>query len=1113
MVGYIKIGADCFSSRRFPRIRFFSFVPAILFYISSHHHISSPPIHSVLHFDTYRTPATTSSLLSCLNEVLSCSLLSALSLSSLILFVRQRERFRPSPYPSYDLTNKKATLTHAAHCLAGHVYIYIYIYIYFLFHSFNALLVPPNAARHDAAGEGQPHSGGEGVSSKTLDSMLALELTEEQLAEALPLHTIREMRHCHTKTFAAVLYRCIVEIAEMAKRKRSVNDTNQQNPSKTALKSDEVSRFHTALMILRRCTPFALEEGDVSLLPEVHPTPSTAAGPTPAADGATAARVEPPPTHKTKTAATMQFQRLFFAEGRTCDDGNPEERFPPPPAPTPTPAAPGPDPAPFWWTPFPAPGTALGTQLVWSLVECCFIRGLTLNESWRLPATNTTASSLSHIEVDTSVLWYDGVGSANPHNATSYAATAVDKNVLKTLLILLSSQVFRRPSGVTESRGAGGEPTASEPALEGSANHQALAAPASASGTPPQEAPSASSKGFLFGFRDTIFMEPLISTTTVPLMPTLGVSLLNGVVQYIPFGAVPYSSYWGLEAETEVVAGARVLVAILSYVGSPLGLTVTRPRGGGNKEQSGGEGQGSDGEVPRRAPVKVLTGPGAPRHTDPTTEQLESQQQESAGGPPAPAPPRAQFVHCLRKLFFEITMTEGKFIVEHFRHLIGLRTYAMQTYLPDSQRKIESQDELVLLLWKLLDLSPMVYQQFGYHPDALTYVVPLLHYALDVRFSTSAYLHHLQLTLFILLRLSELRPFCLQCNKVLTETIPFTFPRLPPGVTTYNEVIMIAMCLLLEMKEASVVPLLTSCSIILANMTPYVTSVGALCATRLVNVFTVVSAKFLRLPTQCNAAASPTAAHGSVALQDAYESIMLNVCEAIASLLQYNTLGSKCVVAALLQHRTTVRVLMELYVYRRLRHIRIQTALPFLIVTLDSTIAAATPLVVAGGIELPPLPAPPAASSSGAAVVEPPSAAVALTSTPALRAMEDIWRQLSATSASSDGGGSDAATSSPLSMSPVVPGRGAAPPSSYVSQNTPPIEAQIRQTEAIFQLLGPLSLVGAIPTPHRIMLKRLQTSPVIEQWTMTAFWTCLYTELPAGTLGDRESAKLLSFQS
>lgn len=919
---------------------------------------------------------------------------------------------------------------------------------------------------------------------ETIDSLFNYSMVDVELEQMLTLEALREIRHYHTRNFALVLHRCMHEVATMVARKQTL-DIPDGKPASAPMGRDVIRRFCSALLLLQRLMPVALEAGttsvtkasrvatavhqpstigkqgaaDTSLAPEgldPHrvstpttfstevfnasppindqeqpsiPSALTAESTESVSDAAGCAEhchEDPPasPPEALRTIATHHFTRLFFLEGKTCDDEHPDETFPPLPMQHPTPTE--------------RPIT-LSTFLVWSLVECCFIRGLTLPLSLVLPPT--PRCSLLHPEVFMDLLWAPGLGDEDPFKAVAAPRAAIPSEVhtvrsalLQTLLSVLSSPLYHRL------------------------------------GTP-----------------DTMFMEPLISITYIPLMPTLAMSILNVMLSYVPFGILPYTSHFVGDEEQTIVLGARVLCATLCYTGIPLNST--------GKQQAAtiadpvapatvvGDEVSFRADDQRSIPLRGPGGASSPgtisppegaselsrsSHRDPNyTHQSPS---HSTGGPSSVQssfPPEFSFIHSVRKTVHDLTIMEAKYVVDRLRDIVSLRSYAALTILPDSQRRFSSQDEFMMLLWKLLELSLNLNMQFTTNPLALQYLVPIMEYALDVR-SNPHHVDHTQVALFIFTRLSETRGFCLLCNETFPVHVPFQFPRLPVG-STLNDFLVTGMCLLLECKgSAAMATFHVSCSVVIANIAPYITKLGQVPSVRLTASFSRAAHRCLRHTSHTTGgghAAAPhsgppqhpltfTSATGAskhvvtaqLTSATSAQLVMLNTCEAIASMLQYHEMGSKRLLVALVDHRNIIRRVGETFLVTKSKVLDVPHSMPLLVDVLDAAITSALPLV-----EL-------------------------------------------------DGPDRGAPTTSPLNSSQSSSFSGA---SDHVVYH--------QHLEEVVRRLETLSLVGVLPTPHRILTRRLQSSKSSEQWALLSFWTNMYLVTRFGWMGDNHSIRLLQF--
>ncbi|KAF8297052.1 putative High-temperature-induced dauer-formation protein [Trypanosoma cruzi] len=724
--------------------------------------------------------------------------------------------------------------------------------------------------------------------------LLNTALSKSELERALPFSTLRMMRHYYTRNFALLLFKCIEVVSQI--RNASLESASDVQSASQGLQN--------ALCLMRRIIPIAMEGGDTPCAAE-EPVKRGAPPSNPPVEGANLPAGEAN-DEKKRTLFTATFVRSFFEENLACNDAQPEQMLP------------------F----LPGQNTTLSKFVGRLLVDCCFIRGLTLAAS-SLPAKE----SESHPCVDESLLWYPGVGgkqvegsSTQPMNGTMHA---LRQELLYTLTALLSYPLFSPP-----------------------------------------------------GTRDTLFSEPLLNVDENPLLPTLVASTLNAILSYIPFGSIPYTSHWVGPEEMVVLMSSRFLSALICYPGALLdGSTQTR-----HTKSS----EGNDKNEPKEN-VEAKD-----REDGTTTEQLNS--------------PPLRIVHSARDLISAITPEEAKYIIERLKNTIGLKVYSNRTVLPDSQRCFITQDEFMMLLWRLIELSPECQLAFAQQPAALNYIVPFVDYALNAK-RDPKYFPHLQLVLFLLLRLSETRAFCLQCNALFHERIPFEFDSF---VGTYNDLLIIMLCSFILLRHELIRPLHVTCSAIISNIAPFMIKISPVTSEKLGLVFTSVSTRYL--------AYKALFASNEVILDDAEvkadQVVLLNIVEAVAGVLQYHEGAAATLLAAFIKHKSLVGEVSDIFLAEGSNAFLVRLTSPFLIGTVRDAITAVEGAVAAAE------------------------------------------------------------------------------------------EAGIMDTVSV---ICKTSLVGALPTPHRIIVRRLYSNSSMEQWAMATTWSSLYMHTPPGTFGGSKSIKMLRF--
>ncbi|ESL10737.1 hypothetical protein TRSC58_01524 [Trypanosoma rangeli SC58] len=734
------------------------------------------------------------------------------------------------------------------------------------------------------------------VDNDSLALLLNTPLSDTEIERALPFSTLRLMRHYYTKSFALLLFKCI-ETVSLVRAASLESTADTQSVSQMLM---------NALCVLRRMLPIAMEGGD---------TPCDE-GELAAADTPNASEVltdanplkvgEDAARRRTRFAAS--FVRFFFEENLACDEENPKQMLP------------------F----LPGQNATLSKFLGRLLVDCCFIRGLTL------PASSAPATQCgSHPNLDVSLLWYPGVGGMQEQRTVSRVVNvtthALRHQLLYTLTAFLAYPLFSPPAT-----------------------------------------------------RDTVFSEPLLNADETPLLPTLVASALNAILSYAPFGSMPYTSHWVGKEEEVVLMSARFLSALICYPGATVEGPTQVQNTTGLEEQDDH------------------------RESNETVETRGGTSETSVEQPPSPQP--LQIIHSARELICALTLEEAKYVVLHLKNIIGLKLYSNRTFLPESQHCFITQNEFMMLLWRLVELSPQCRIAFGQQPETVDYIVPLVDYALNARRDPN-YFPHLQLVLFLLLRLSELRTFCLQCNAAFRERLPFEFE---PFMGTYNDLLIIMLCSFILFRHEMICPLHVTCCAIISNLAPFVNSISPVSAEKLSLVFTLVATRCLAY--EASLATNVTLADDAEVAAD--QDVMCGVVGSVASVLQYHEGAAATLLAAFMKRKSLVSEVSEVFLVGRRDSLRVRVTSPFLIDTIRDAITAVEEAVAA-------------------------SEAAGVTDTAAV----------------------------------------------------------IRN----------ISLVGVLPTPHRIVVRRLYSTKAMEQWAMATTWSSLYMHTSPGTFGESKSIKMLRF--
>ncbi|KAH9597160.1 hypothetical protein LSM04_004118 [Trypanosoma melophagium] len=741
------------------------------------------------------------------------------------------------------------------------------------------------------------------IDNKVFSLLLETSLSNMELERGVPLSDLRTMRHFYTRNFAMLLFKCIEVIANIVA-------TRHESKEITPVMAQGLQN---AIRLLRRMLPIAMESGDTLSSEELEDSDektSLIQQPTERQEEEVKEEYENTSTERVKerkvrTHFTSTFVQSFFVENLACDDNTPLQPLP--------------------QLPLADPNMPMAKFLGRLLVDCCFIRGLTLPNG-----SSPARPSKTHPFVDESLLWYTGVGGGSTTMGVNATTHTLRHELLFTLTVFLSYPL-----------------------------HSSI------------------------GVRDTIFTEPLLNANDTPLFPTLIASALNALLSYVPFGLLPYSSHWVGPEELVVQMSAHFLCVVICYPGAPLRDDTQNPHTSLTNETSDN----------REAKENV------------SNEKNKEESKE----PDVLA--RSQVIHSGRELIRAITTEEARYIVVRLQPIIGLKLYSNRTYLPESQRSFTMQNEFMMLLWRLIDLSPECFSAFGRETEVLGYILPLVDYAINAR-RNPQYFPHLQLVLFVLLRLSEVRTFCVQCNTPFREYIPFEFDSF---VGSYNDLIIIMLCSFMLTNNEMIRPLHATCSAVISNLAPFVTTISLLASSKLSHVFASVATRCLAYEAQSTTTNTANPVNTTDAIID--QMVMLNIVESVASILEYHESGATPLIAAFIERKSLVTAVSDVFLTSERDHFLIPPTSTFLIATISAAIAAAETIVER-----------------------------------AQAARED----------------------------PV---------------------AAIRNT----------TLVGALPTPHRIVVKRLNSTWQMEQWAIATNWSSLYSHTAPGTFGDKYSIKMLRF--
>jgi len=186
--------------------------------------------------------------------------------------------------------------------------------------------------------------------------------------------------------------------------------------------------------------------------------------------------------------------------------------------------------------------------------------------------------------------------------------------------------------------------------------------------------------------------------------------------------------------------------------------------------------------------------------------------------------------------------SELDFVFEGFARLLKNVYEPHSTYLPNSSTKLECFQELLVLLWKYLEENPLFMTHVLTKCNINELVVPICFLMYKSR-RDPAQIGLVHICTFCLLKLSGERSFGVALNKTFTKKLPTDLPLFSGG---HHDLLAITLHKLVVNGAYKLVPLYSCFLTIICNVSPYWRSMSLVAAVKLVNLFELFSSpKFL----------------------------------------------------------------------------------------------------------------------------------------------------------------------------------------------------------------------------------------------------------------------------
>ncbi|XP_030229963.1 LOW QUALITY PROTEIN: protein HID1 [Gadus morhua] len=201
------------------------------------------------------------------------------------------------------------------------------------------------------------------------------------------------------------------------------------------------------------------------------------------------------------------------------------------------------------------------------------------------------------------------------------------------------------------------------------------------------------------------------------------------------------------------------------------------------------------------------------------------EEQESTG-------PDNLFVNYLSRIHRE---EDYDFILKGLARL--LTNPLTQTYLPNSTKKIQFHQELLVLFWKLCDFNKKFLFFVLKSSDVLDVLVPILFYLNDARADQSR-VGLMHIGVFILLLLSGERNFGVRLNKPYSVHVPMD---IPVFTGTHADLLIVVFHKIITSGHQRLQPLYDCLLTIIVNVSPYLKSLSMVAANKLLHLLEAFS--------------------------------------------------------------------------------------------------------------------------------------------------------------------------------------------------------------------------------------------------------------------------------
>ncbi|KAG6587146.1 protein hid1 isoform x2 [Phytophthora cinnamomi] len=352
------------------------------------------------------------------------------------------------------------------------------------------------------------------------------------------------------------------------------------------------------------------------------------------------------------------------------------------------------------------------------------------------------------------------------------------------------------------------------------------------------------------------FLE-VATATDCPFAPTLFYSLLNIVVSYDPVGwGVPYAgSIVSDDRELLVDQSLQVLLVLLDF-----GQTTETNMAATSKPQPGS------------------STPAAKRRSSSVTSR-------------APNPIFDGVSNVYRNLLSSLQRPEDfQLIFTGLSRLLNNYHQSMSTLLPNSIKQIKCHQELLVLLWKMLDENTEFLHYVLKKADVNQLVVPLLFLMYEGR-QEPAKVGMIHICTFILLLLSGERDFGVNLNKPFNNHLPLD---LPPFSGNHADLLIVCLHKIIVSGYEKLNSVYNCFLTIICNISPYCKKLNMVSSVRLLRLFKLFAQPRYLFDNEAN------------------HHLVFFLLETFDNIIQYQYEGNQQVVYAMIQNKNVFYLLNDL---------------------------------------------------------------------------------------------------------------------------------------------------------------------------------------------------------